>query len=867
MAQRFWVGGGSSTNWSATANTNWAATSGGAGNQTVPGSGDDVFFDGNSGAGTSVLDAGFAGTVNSIDCTGYGGTLQMDRVLTIAGAGVTVKFVNTMTVSGSSKGITFSATSAGTNNFTTGGRTFGTIVLGTNVVSSTTVKLQDALNAAVIQAGGISFHTNTFGVTLSSGASAIVNLGGTAAALWTISGSTFTISTGGVCNWPAATTFTTDTGTTMAYTNTNNGGAAIFPSNGDTTVTNTNGAGTGWTFIAFNSVNPTIRNLTFTGPSTKQNWCMWSAGKTFTFTGTLTINGNSAVNRIAMSSNDDAQSTGLSKLGTSFTLNAAAVSLSNVNIADCTGAGAASPFTGTSLGDCQGNSGITFTASASLFWFKDTGNWDDSTKWFLATNGGGGAGRVPLPQDDVFFDANSFSAASKTVSTNGYPALCRNMTWTGATNNPTFQMNVYNCAFFGDITLVSGMSLTQSGGNVTAFCKRGTININDAGKSWPQDVFLAAPGGTWTVNGSFTMTTGSQFFGFGLMAGTFDTGGNACSITIFRSNGASGYPYIFPSSTVSRTLNLNGSTFTVAGTGGTSNQPWLVGTTGFTVNPGTSTIKFTGSTSTAQTYTWGTYTYNNVWWAGNLGTHTRSFDTVSQPTFADFKIDTGPATYKFPASKTITVKSFTVNGTSGNLITLQSTTGGTANTLTSSTGLANVCSFLSIQDSHATAGAFIATGPSTNVSGNTGWIFATAVSQPSNATATAVGLRQVTITATRKASDVAVAGRKTTVTSIRLATRTSAATVRRTITATRSASRHPVAIRGVLTITTKRAAVAVARAIRQTTITAKRMATVKAVGLGPPRRMKLLASRIVQLVLRASRSTTVTINTSTRTTP
>lgn len=39
MAARFWVGGGSTANWNATAPTNWAETSGGAGNQSVPGGG------------------------------------------------------------------------------------------------------------------------------------------------------------------------------------------------------------------------------------------------------------------------------------------------------------------------------------------------------------------------------------------------------------------------------------------------------------------------------------------------------------------------------------------------------------------------------------------------------------------------------------------------------------------------------------------------------------------------------------------------------------------------------------------------------------------------------------------------------------
>lgn len=43
---RYWIGGGSSTNYNATANTNWSATSGGTVTASVPTASDDIFFDG-----------------------------------------------------------------------------------------------------------------------------------------------------------------------------------------------------------------------------------------------------------------------------------------------------------------------------------------------------------------------------------------------------------------------------------------------------------------------------------------------------------------------------------------------------------------------------------------------------------------------------------------------------------------------------------------------------------------------------------------------------------------------------------------------------------------------------------------------------
>ena len=57
-ADRYWVGGGSSTNWSATGNTNWGTASGVQDNASVPGSGDNAIFDGaGSGNGASVVSA------------------------------------------------------------------------------------------------------------------------------------------------------------------------------------------------------------------------------------------------------------------------------------------------------------------------------------------------------------------------------------------------------------------------------------------------------------------------------------------------------------------------------------------------------------------------------------------------------------------------------------------------------------------------------------------------------------------------------------------------------------------------------------------------------------------------------------------
>jgi hypothetical protein len=68
------------------------------------------------------------------------------------------------------------------------------------------------------------------------------------------------------------------------------------------------------------------------------------------------------------------------------------------------------------------------------------------------------------------------------------------------------------------------------------------------------------------------------------------------------------------------------------------------------------------------------------------------------------------------------VSNFSLAGTAGNLVTINSSTPGTQFTLSKSSGTVNA-QFLAIQDSNATGGAIWNALFSTNLGNNTGWIF------------------------------------------------------------------------------------------------------------------------------------------------
>jgi hypothetical protein len=203
------------------------------------------------------------------------------------------------------------------------------------------------------------------------------------------------------------------------------------------------------------------------------------------------------------------------------------------------------------------------------------------------------------------------------------------------------------------------------------------------------------------------------------------------------------------------TLDLNGKTLTVgtryttaAGTkvltfnGGTLVCPaantssfFNAAPTGYTTTVGTGTINMTAATG--KTFVGGGSTFNCAVSNGGAGlltiTGNNTIDTVTTAsgsvtttgnnTITTISNGVQPVTFTFAASTTQTITNWNVNGTAGNLVTIVSSVAGTAASLSKSSGTVSA-DYLSIKDSTATGGAaWYAGANSTNVSGNSGWIF------------------------------------------------------------------------------------------------------------------------------------------------
>ncbi len=90
--------------------------------------------------------------------------------------------------------------------------------------------------------------------------------------------------------------------------------------------------------------------------------------------------------------------------------------------------------------------------ATDLYWVGGTGNWSDYANHWSTTSGGTTFHTSPPgPNDDVYFDVNSFASFNDTVHFDVIVGYCNSFVWTGATNNPTF-----SCTFSSNEIRVNG---------------------------------------------------------------------------------------------------------------------------------------------------------------------------------------------------------------------------------------------------------------------------------------------------------------------------------------------------------------------------------------------------------------------------
>ena len=688
--ERYCVGG--TGTWDASDTTHWSNTSGGSGGFSVPTSSYDVYFDGNSGTGVVTI-SGATGTCKSLNFTGYTGTFNHPSGTSISVYG-SLTLSAGMTYAVSTSPIYLRATTSG-NTITTNGKSTPAL----NFYGSGEYVLQDNLTSAkgiIVDRGTL----NTNGVTVSV---ATINIYANYATTLIFGASQISCSSY-FTNY--GNNVTLDAGTsTLTCTNGFSGGMSNTSVFNNLVFNCSNSSNSVQIGNLYQCTNLTINNVSSTSAIYAY---FYPNNMTTTVTGTFTASGYSNSMRLVV--------TGYLENSGSYTINAANTTLSNVDFRQITATGAAS-WSGTSIGDATANTGITFSTPTTRYWIGNSGSWGQSSHWSTVSGGSAGTS-IPLPQDNVVFDSNSFNTTLQSVSTSNVAALGKDITFTSdVVGSPQINLNSvsggqYNIGITGNLTLSTSVIIISSGKIIFSGANAQTITSNGAEIN-NVTISNKLSGGTVTLLDDVAINASSNkafCLDYSSPYNHFDANDHNVTVTNGTLSGMS----------IDRgTLYMGNGTWTIHGIYGWQAVPYY----GITINAEGSTIVLDNASTDSKLFMGADQTYNNLVIA------TDNCFIGDNNTFNNLTINNAGGTNgtKLEDGKTQTIiGDFITNGSSDNLVKILSGIPDTPATLSKTSGVVAE-NYMSIQDITATGGAtWYAGAHSINVSGNTGWLFSNA---------------------------------------------------------------------------------------------------------------------------------------------
>ncbi len=373
------------------------------------------------------------------------------------------------------------------------------------------------------------------------------------------------------------------------------------------------------------------------------------------------------------------------------------------------------------------------TRAANYYWIGGSGNWSDPTHWATTSGGTILHNQIPTAVDDVFFDANSFTASGQTVTLDPLTILCRDMSWIGVTNNPTLSgISANLLKIYGSLSFAVGMNMGFLGRvNFESVTTGRTILSN--GKKFNWDVIFNGVGGEWTLQDSLRVENKVV-----LNNGTLNTNNRAVVASGFES-----------STTTTRAINMGSSIFTLNG----SSTVWDVTSAGMTLNCGTSVINVV-SVNAYNYFEGGDKTYydlnftsinneyecsirdNNIFRDVNFASNgvinsNNTFRNVvfnkngritSNNVFANLTFSPS-FSYILQSGTTQTINgNFNAIGNCGAFVDISSNNAGATANITKTTGVVN-SSYLILKEINATGGATFNAINGINLGNSAGWNF------------------------------------------------------------------------------------------------------------------------------------------------
>jgi hypothetical protein len=383
--------------------------------------------------------------------------------------------------------------------------------------------------------------------------------------------------------------------------------------------------------------NNTFNNLTF-NPSSSSNLSNYSLLNNQTINGTFSCNGTSNTSRVFLRSNIE---------GVIRTLTVASASVSYCDFKDITIAGAVSPLNVAYGGDCGNNSGIIFPAAKTVYRVGSDTSWTGVNSWSLTSGGAGSDINYPLPQDTAVIDNNTTATSINTANNAG--ALDT------SSRTVSFQINYGATRWHGSHSYGNGVTISGSssqifgGGRLMLFTSNGRV--------LPFSVQIAAGNGTFRLNDAFSST------GFiTIQAGTLDA--NDYNVTC---------AFLSASGNAAKIVNMGSGLWTLTGT---STVMSVSSSSNTTLNKGTANILLSDTGSSTRYFSAPGLSFNKLTIGGTTGSSTLYLEgaNLSFTELASTKIVAHTISL---ASDIGTINDWSIKGSIGNVVTVNSWTPGT----------------------------------------------------------------------------------------------------------------------------------------------------------------------------------------------
>ncbi len=667
MADYFWVGGDGS--WDNSTSTNWSFTSGGVGGAGIPTTSDTVTFDSLSNP-TDYFVGIFFGSCSDLSANGpLSGILTFTSGISLIVSGSLDFGPNVLSAYDSD--IKFSSTSTG-NTITSSGNTLTTGNCTFDGVGGEW-SFSDNFSVGQITLKNGSLNTNNQTVTTSaissqnqntrdlSFGSSVINLSSTFPFDFNLVGLTFDAGTSQInMTSPFGIQFSTYSLTyyNVSFTNLSNFDNFIFSN-------------------AVFGPNVIFNDLSFLPPVSGIASVIF--GDNVTVNGTFTSSGSDYSTRIFIRGN---------LLGSAVEISTVSYSPSFCDFRDITIDNPSSPVSGTSLGDCGGNFGITFDTPKTVYWnLAGSNNWA-SNAWASTSGGSTSSSNFPLAQDTaVFNNAGSITQVSIADSFQIGTIDC---------SSRTSSMNIdvqSSPSFYGDIIFSSSVSV--SGTQTINLTSRTTQNITSSGVVFTTAINFSNVGSTIVLQDDLSVSGSGSI----VSSGIFDA--NNKNVTLFDLQ-------------VNTTLNMGSGLWSLTGTG----TVWSASQG--TVNTGSANIILTDTSTSERDFDGGSNSYNKLTIGGSSGTSTLvMFGNATYSELSSTK--TVAHTITFLDGTTTTIGLWSINGTPGNVVTINSF-GSNFSLIKSGGGIVSA-NYLNISHSQASPSTTWYAVNSINSGNNTGWIF------------------------------------------------------------------------------------------------------------------------------------------------